>query len=127
MPNLDPCTASIVSIVQHIVYFNQNAKRFGGGKNLAEKMTVLNYFHQRCSSIRRRKNKNKQKQKRAITRTCTYSHRLQQVKGGTRSLDYDSVLTSRFDQLAKVTAKDWWPRSSLTHFSQYLGPPHSLW
>ena len=45
--------ASIVSIAQHIVNFDQNVddQALLGGKKvlLPEKMTILNYFRQRCS------------------------------------------------------------------------------
>ena len=93
----ESCTALILSIVQHIVYFQTRTsatKRFWGGKKqnkqikrtnkqtnkvlswLKRKMAILNYFHQRCSA----KNKIKiQKQKRAIIKTRTHNHRLQQV------------------------------------------------
>ena len=66
MPNFEPYTASIVSIVQYIVYFNQkeiDQALLGWGKKkkkkkhvlLAEKMTIFNYFCQRCSARKKEK------------------------------------------------------------------------
>ncbi len=84
-----------MSIVQHIVYFKtrtSTTKRFWGWKKqnkqinnnnpvlLAEKITILNYFRQRCSA----KNKIEIKQKLAIIRSGTHN-RLQQVNQAQRA------------------------------------------